>query len=70
MLKYLLKISSIKVHENPFRGSRVFLCGETDGYGDASTCYSLFRNTLNRYLKLGHFVDFVKHVVFSTERTT
>jgi hypothetical protein len=45
------KYSNIKFHENPFRGSEVFLCGREDGrtagYTDTTKIRVAFRNVAN-----------------------
>ena len=41
------KSSNIKFHENPSSGSRVVLCGWTDGRPDMTTLIVAFRNSAN-----------------------
>ena len=45
------KYSYIKFHENPFSGSRVVPCGETDGRTDGQTYITKLIAALHNYSK-------------------
>jgi len=46
-LEFFEKQSNIKFRENPFSGSRVVPCGQTDGPTDMTKLIAAFRNSAN-----------------------
>ena len=40
--EFLIKVSKIKLHNNPSTGSRVNICGQTDGHADCNMHFMRF----------------------------